>query len=201
MKLTDMPLSEGALDLGLRLGLDIVVVSALVLGLYLRRREQRDFAFTFLVFNVLIFLVTYVLSSSAPGVGVAFGLFAVFSVMRYRTETIPIREMTFLFAAVSIAMVNAIAGPGVSLVGLLTANVVIFGVTGFLHLRWYGDGLPSVPLRYERLALLAPDARALLLDDLRERTGLDVVAVEVVELDLLRDTATLKVSYKAPREG
>jgi hypothetical protein len=179
-----------------RFAFDFGVLLFIVRYLYYRRAGDRDYAFTFLVFNPLIFFVCHLLSNVKLELGFAFGLFAVFSVLRYRTLTIPIKEMTYLFAVITLAIINALATTDVSYTELLFTNAVVVALIGGLEYRWYTRALKSAEVHYERIENIKPGRHDALLEDLRERTGLEIVRYEILRTDFLRDTVRLRVYYR-----
>lgn len=190
------PFDEDFWPLLMRFALDFAVLLIVVRWLYYRKTGDRDYAFTFLVFNPLIFFVCYLLNSVKLELGFAFGLFAVFSILRYRTMVIPIKEMTYLFAVITIAIINALATKKISYTELLFANFSTIGLIAVLEYRWYSRALKSTVIRYEIIDNIKPDRRRELIEDLRGKTGLHVVGFDIIHTDFLRDTAELKVYYR-----
>lgn len=180
----------------IRFSFDFLVLIIIVRFLYYRKPGDRDYAFTFLIFNPLIFFVCYLMSSVKLEIGFAFGLFAVFSILRYRTLTIPIKEMTYLFAVITIAVINSMATKKVSYTELLFTNFSIIALLGYLEYAWYNNALKSTEVQYEIIENIKPEKLPDLLADLRTRTGLPIERVEVVRTDFLRDTARLKIFYR-----
>jgi hypothetical protein len=180
----------------IRFSFDFLVLIIIVRFLYYRKPGDRDYAFTFLIFNPLIFFVCYLMSSVKLEIGFAFGLFAVFSILRYRTLTIPIKEMTYLFAVITIAVINSMATKKVSYTELLFTNFSIIALLGYLEYAWYNNALKSTEVQYEVIENIKPEKLPDLLADLRTRTGLPIERVEVVRTDFLRDTARLKIFYR-----
>ena len=180
----------------IRFSFDFLVLIIIVRFLYYRKPGDRDYAFTFLIFNQLIFFVCYLMSSVKLEIGFAFGLFAVFSILRYRTLTIPIKEMTYLFAVITIAVINSMATKKVSYTELLFTNFSIIALLGYLEYAWYNNALKSTEVQYEVIENIKPEKLPDLLADLRTRTGLPIERVEVVRTDFLRDTARLKIFYR-----
>ena len=180
----------------IRFSFDFLVLIIIVRFLYYRKPGDRDYAFTFLIFNPLIFFVCYLMSSVKLEIGFAFGLFAVFSILRYRTLTIPIKEMTYLFAVITIAVINSMATKKVSYTELLFTNFSIIALLGYLEYAWYNNALKSTEVQYEVIENIKPEKLPDLLADLRTRTGLPIEQVEVVRTDFLRDTARLKIFYR-----
>jgi hypothetical protein len=146
-----------------------------------------------MLFSVSIFLMLYVLQNISMSTGFALGLFCVFGMIRYRTESIHVREMTYLFVIISVSAVNGLS-IDVDYTTLLVANLL------FIAIIWILEGsirhTPTKIILYEKIALIAPEKYGELLDDLKNRTGLNITKVEVGHIDFLRDVAYLKVYYK-----
>jgi len=129
-------------------------------------------------------------------IGMALGLFAVFGIIRYRTMQIPIKEMTYLFIVIGVAVINALANNGVSMAELLASNIVIILITWSLEQLWRIPHVSSKVVQYDRIELIVPSRSQELKDDLRNRLGLDIFRFEVGKVDFLKDTAKLVVYYK-----
>jgi hypothetical protein len=127
-------------------------------------------------------------------VGVALGLFGIFSMIRYRTEQLPIREMTYLFVLIAISIING-AGMASSYASFIATNVIFILLVWVLEAAGMSNRKAQKIITYEKIALIKPDRREELLADLRERTGLEIVKVQVGSIDFLKDTAFLKVTY------
>lgn len=180
------------------LGAAINLVAALLLiaGIYYRKSPNREYVFSYLAFNVVIYCVMALLTRTELSVGVGFGLFAIFSVLRYRTEETSFREMTYLFVVIALPVVNAVLVPGGDLALALVANALVLALVYFIEEGWGFSFQARQPVRYDRLELIVPARRGELLADLRHRTGLPVVAVEIKRIDLLTDVADLIVTYR-----
>lgn len=168
--------------------------------LYYKKSKRRDFYFTFIIIGVAIFFIVFFMifvledMKGKTGIGVGIGMFGIFSIMRYRTDAMPVREMTYLFVVLCLSVVNALAST-MPLVELLVTNLIIIIVVWlFEHLL---KVVPCKLIQYDRLDLVKPDRREELIEDIRERTGLDVITVEVGGIDMLRDMAVVKVYYKS----
>ena len=168
--------------------------------LYYKKSKRRDFYFTFIIIGVAIFFIVFFMifvledMKGKTGIGVGIGMFGIFSIMRYRTDAMPVREMTYLFVVLCLSVVNALAST-MPLVELLITNLIIIIVVWlFEHLL---KVVPCKLIQYDRLDLVKPDRREDLIEDIRERTGLDVITVEVGGIDMLRDMAVVKVYYKS----
>ena len=129
--------------------------------------------------------------------GFALGLFAVFGILRYRTEPIPIKEMTYLFIVIGLAMINALANKKISWAELVFVNTAILLVTLSFEKLWFNNEIQSKNVIYERIDLIKIEQRQEMINDLIERTGLDIVRVEIGKIDLLRDIAFVKVFFRA----
>lgn len=182
-----------------RLGLDLGFTSLVVLVVYYRLYRNREFLFTYYVFNLITFSMCVLLRKVPMELGFALGLFAVFGILRYRTEEIRIRDLTYLFIMIGLGIINGVANKKVSTAELLLVNGAIFGVAAILELPRAARVYGSTPMLYDNLALLRPEQRDLLVADLVERTGLDVVRVQVHRVDFLRDAAEITVFYRGAR--
>lgn len=188
----------GAFALGAALNLASAL--ALVAGIYYRSTRRREYVFSYLTFNVVIYCVMALLTRTELSIGVGFGLFAIFSVLRYRTEATTFREMTYLFAVIALPVVNAVLLPAGEHRLALACNGVILVVLFVLEQGWGFAFEASQSVRYERLDLIAPERRTELLADLRHRTGLPVSGVELGPIDLVTDVVELRVTYPEGRE-
>lgn len=186
--------SSGLCELILRFLLNCAVVISIIGFFYYPKSQRRDYFFTFSLISISIFLLIFLLGSVKIKIGFALGLFAIFGIIRYRTESMPVREMTYLFAIIAISVINALA-TDLSLVELLVTNfffIVSFWI--FERKDWLRHR--SVKLvQYDRIELITPDRRSELIEDLKRRTGLQILKVEVGHIDFLRDAAMLKVYY------
>jgi len=165
--------------------------------IYYPRTREKEYVFTFLLFNTIIYFVIALLRTAELGVGIGFGLFAIFSVLRYRTDPIPIREMTYLFIIIALPVVNSAGSSQGAFWKLAVANVMVVAVMYALERAWGFDFETSSRITYDHIELILPTRREELLADLRDRTGLPVSRVEIGRLDFLRDTAQIKAYYDA----
>ena len=184
-----------------RLMLNLAFVAIVVRLLYFRFYQHRDYIFTYFLLNVVTFSLAFLLSQVTIELGFALGLFAVFGILRYRTEAIRVRDLTYLFIVIGIAMVNALANEQISLVELLLVNVVIVGTAAVLEIAPFSGREESRRVVYDRLDLLGPESATQLVADLRARTRLPVSRYVVGNVDLLRDTAEITVYYPVSRSA
>lgn len=197
-----MPLFHGDLwELLFKFTLDVVVLFVLIRLIYYPIHRKKDYLFTYFLFNILIFFLCILLNSVKLSIGFAFGLFAIFGVLRYRTEQISIKDMTYLFAVITIAVINSLASKKVSISELLFTDGMILLVTYALEHLWLTRHEAMKELVYERIDLIKPENRAALYTDLQARLGVKVSRVEIGRIDLLRDTAMMRVFYFEDEQG
>ncbi len=172
---------------------------AVVVGLvHYRMYKKSEFIFTYVIFNLIIFLLSYVLQNNEMSMGAAFGLFAVFSMIRYRTEDISARDMTYLFIVIALGLLNAIhKNKDLEIVSmqLLAYNGILVVGTVFLENGFFMKRELLQSVQYENIENIKPQNREILLADLRERTGLNVHRVDIGKIDFLRDTVNVKMYY------
>ena len=200
--------SAGFGDTILRFFICIFVNWIIVHYLYFKKGKRRDFYFTFMMISVAIFFLVYLMMGMDRGkatMGVGLGLFGIFSIMRYRTDSMPVREMTYLFVVICLSVIHAMADSiGADATGQTTGTplgeliVIDFFVTAAIITF---EGTLKVDasklIQYDRIELIKPERRQELVADLRERTGLEVLNVEIGAIDFLRDMAMLRVYYKS----
>jgi len=180
------------------LAINMLTMIMVVGWLYYPDRRDREHAFMMATLNVIVFLVAHFMGRVDLGVGFAFGLFAVFGIIRYRTEALPVREMSYLFAIIAVGMINSVGADVLSYTDLVIANGSIIA-TLYVLSRLVWNATPQVrTVTYERIENIRPDRQAELYWDLWERTGLEVVDVEVVSINFMNDTAKLRVHHKPP---
>lgn len=200
MDIFSLSISEPFVAMLIRLFVCIVVNLVIVDRLYYKKSHRRDFYFTFMLISLaiffLVFFMIFVLEDmkAKTSIGIGIGLFGIFSIMRYRTDAMPVREMTYLFVIISLSVVNAIAA-SVSIVELLVTNIIVVGAIWLCEHRLKLE--PSKLVQYDRLELIKPDRSEDLKADLEMRLGLKVRKVEVGAIDMLRDMAVLRVYYDA----
>jgi hypothetical protein len=179
-----------------RLGLDLAFTTMVVLVVYYRLYRNREMVFTYYLFNIITFSLCMLLRRVPMDVGFALGLFAVFGVLRYRTEEIRMRDLTYLFIVLGLGILNGVANSKISLAELLIVNAAIVTATTILELTANARGYGSTPILYDKLDLLAPGKEAALLADLSERIGRQVFRVQMHRIDLLRDAAEITAFYQ-----
>lgn len=203
LDLLGVPLFDGSslALLLLRFGFNMLICWFIIQFLYFRKDQgRREYYFTFLLFSVTVFLLIFLLDSVKLQIGFALGLFAIFGMIRYRTEAVPIREMTYLFMVIGISIINGLAIT-VSYAELLFTNLIFVFVTWILErMRYVKNDLPYKVVLYEKIQLILPEREDELMEDLKKRTGLDIVRIELGNIDFLRDVVYIRVFYRS-RDG
>ena len=182
------------LDFLPRFILNTFFIIVLVRGCYFQHSRNRPYAVSFMMFGVGVFMVTHLLHSADISMGFAFGLFAVFSMLRYRTESITIKEMTYLFLVISIALITAV-GP-ISLLGISTINIIICIFAYVLEVYFLLPLTEEKTIKYEKIKNIKPENRADLIEDLTQRTGLEIKYLNIESIDFSNGTARIRIRYK-----
>lgn len=182
-------------EFGFRFALNAIVIFLLVRIIYYPRHRNKDFLFSFFLFNIINFIICYLLSSATIKIGFAFGLFAIFSIIRYRSVSVPIREMAYLLTSVTIGILNALSSLDSGLPELLISNGVLLLLTFILDRKVSLPHENSQVVIYEKIDLIKPENREQLLEDLKQRTGLPIHRIEIGRIDLMRDSAKIRIFY------
>ncbi|MEZ4839627.1 DUF4956 domain-containing protein [Flavobacterium sp.] len=182
-------------DFSLRAIIDVVAIIILVGLIYYPKHKNKDFIFTFVIFNIINFMICFLLGSAKIKMGFAFGLFAIFSIIKYRTIVVSIKDMGYFFICVALGMLNSMANTSEGFTVIIICNVVILIITYFLERLNFINNENSKGIIYDNVHLIKPALREELIADLKDRTGLDIHKVEVVSINYLKDTALLKAYY------
>ena len=177
----------------IRMGVNFIAVLILFRLVYYRVYKNRENVFTFFIFNMVIFLISYLLNKVEMSMGAAFGLFAVFSMLRYRTENISTRDMTYMFLAISLGLINAVSKGNWDEFALINALIIL--VTYLLESNLLIKREISESIVYDNIEMIRPESRAELIADLEKRLGRKINSVSLGNIDFLRDSVIVKVSY------
>ena len=196
LDIIETPLIDGGdfLQLLLRFGFNFLVTGIIIHLFYYPKSKRRDYHFTFTLISISIFLMIFLLGSVKLKVGFALGLFAIFGIIRYRTESMPVREMTYLFVIIAISVINAL-GADFSYLELVGTNLLFIVSLWICESNKWMKHTACKLVQYDRIDLIKPEKELEMVADLRERTGLDIYRVEVGSIDFLRDMTILKVYY------
>ena len=191
---------NGLTDFLVAFGLNLLTAVIVVRWIYYPKHRSKKYVFTFLAFNAIIFFVLSMMTSVEMSVGVGFGLFAIFSVLRYRTDPIPIREMNYLFIIAALPVINATVVSGGQWAQVLIANTAVICILFLLENELGFSFETSKSITFEKINLIRPENRPLLIDDLEKRTGLQIKRLEIGRINFLRDTARIRIYYNKDQQ-
>jgi hypothetical protein len=209
-----MTTAQKVAELGIRFALNLLVCWILVHCFYYKKSRRRDYYFTFMVFSSAMLTLLYIMGNVEVGVGLTLGLFAIFGVIRYRTETVPIREMTYLFVIIALAAANGLApvyqivdvnsAPHYALswgnVGIMAlVNLLVLVLVAVLESEKLVAHTATKLVLYDNIALIVPEKREELKADLEKRLGFPIENLEIGHVDFLKDSAFIKVYYHLPK--
>jgi len=190
----DLTSSHISIDFFVRYGINLVSMVILIRLIYFRVYRKSDYFFTFFMFNTTIYIITFLLNSETGfSMGAAFGLFAIFSMLRYRTEDISARDMTYLFLVITLGLISSVNQGNI--LEIMIINGMILGLAFMLDGGILLQTERMQLVQYEKIELIRPENREQLIADLRERTGLQIRKISIDRIDFLRDTALIKVYY------
>ena len=182
-----------------RLIINVVVTWFIIDRLYFKKSQRRDFYFTYMLIAMAIFFIVFFMifvledMKGKTSMGVGIGLFGIFSIMRYRTDTMPVREMTYLFVIIALSLVNAVS-VNLPYFEVIVTNLIIIVAVWLCELHLKTN--PSKLIQYDRIELITPERREELIADLEKRLGVKVVKVDIGSVDFLRDMAMVRVTYE-----
>lgn len=198
------------ISLLMRFIVNLVAVTVIARCFYYPRGHRRDYMFIYILMSMSIFLLVSLMEGDGMNIGAAMGLFAIFGIMRFRTEAVPIREMTYLFMLIALSVVNALCRAeyhpkadywdGFGIVTIIFVNLVFVGMAWLFESGKLVSSNCSKFIKYDNVALVAPDKRAELIADLEKRTGLKIERVEVGTIDFLKDACLIRIYYDEPAD-
>jgi hypothetical protein len=186
---------ESFYNLIIRFLFNYLVVYILARGLYYSISKRKDYLFTYLLISSIIFLLCFMLGSVKLQIGFALGLFAIFGILRYRTATIPIKEMTYLFIIIGISVINALFNKKVSWAEVGFTNLTILFIAFILEKVWLLKHESSRLVLLEKIELIKPENYNALIEELRNRTGLNIHRAEIGKIDFMRDMAQVQIFF------
>ena len=192
--------SEDFYGLLMRFGINLFFLTLLIRVLYYSKTRRKDYLFTYYLIGTITFFLCFGLMQMDIDTGMGLGLFAIFGIIRYRTDAIEIKEMTYLFMIIGISVVNALASNELSVSEVAVINVSVVLLTYILENLWLMKHETRKTINYERIDLIKPENYDLLKADLEKRTGLTINRVEVGKIDFLNDTALLRIYYYADEQ-
>ena len=186
-------------DMIIRFSFNLLIAYIIIKLIYHRDHKGNDFVFTYFMFNSLIFFFAYILGNLDVNMAFGFGLFAVFAILRYRTDPIPIKEMTYLFIVITIGVINALSANNVAFSEVLFANIAIVTLTFFLERYWVNNLLKSKAIVYDGLEKISPEKNRELIDELSEKTGLNLLRAKIGRINFKSNRVNIRVYYKKSR--
>ena len=192
---------KGLTGLLLRFGINMVVLLILVRWLYYTTTRRKDYLFTYILISTVVFLLCYLLESVSLQIGFALGLFAIFGIIRYRTNPMPIKEMTYLFLVIGVSVINALT-TGTGILEVIFANLAVVLITVALEKIWLLSHISSKAIVYERIDLIVPEKHDEMMEDLRQRTGIrEIKKVEIGSINFLKDTCRMIIYYEPEKRS
>lgn len=188
--------TEAITQLLIRFFFNFMIVGIIIHFFYYPKSRRRDYYFTFSLINVSVFFLIILMGSVKLKIGFALGIFAIFGIIRYRTESVPIREMTYLFIIIALSVINALSVQ-ISYAELIATNCIFILVTWLLESERWLKHVSCKLILYDKIQLIVPEKRKELIADLRHRTGLNIQKIEIGHIDFLRDAAFIKVYYES----
>ena len=198
------------ISLVMRFVINLVVVTIIARCFYYPHSRRRDYMFIFILMSLSIFLLVSLMEGDGMNLGAAMGLFAIFGIMRFRTEAVPIREMTYLFMLIAVSVVNALCRAeyhpkadywdGFGLVTIVFVNLVFVGMAWLFESSKLVSASCSKYIKYDNVALIAPEKREELIADLEKRTGLKIQRIEIGLVDFLKDACLIRIFYDEPAD-
>ena len=175
--------------------LNIGFLTLIIRWLYFCATKRNDYLFTYYMIVIMVFFLCFTLKKYELDIGMALGLFAIFGIIRYRTDAIPIKEMTYLFVVIGVSVMNSLANQKMSFAEILSANTVIILALYTIERLWFAKNLNIKIIQYEKIENIKPDNHAALKADLEERTGLVIEDITIGDIDFLKDSTTITITY------
>ena len=192
--------TSNLLDLLLRFALNLVVTIFIVHFVYFKTTGKRSYVFTYVMISTTVFFLCFLLGSIDLQLGFALGLFAIFGIIRYRTDPIPIREMTYLFLVITISVINSLARRDVTLPEIAFTNIAFMLTTWLMERIWMKKHLARRTIIYDRIDLIHPNRHQQLIEDIKTRTGIEVIKFKIGQVDLAKNSLRLTVFYEDKSE-
>jgi Domain of unknown function (DUF4956) len=187
--------SNDAYTLLIRMAVNIVFLTVLIRYLYYPKTKRKDYLFTYYMIGMITFFLCFGLKKLDIDTGMGLGLFAIFGIIRYRTDAIEIKEMTYLFVIIGVSVVNSLASNQISITEMAIINLAIVLLTFGLENLWLVKHETRKTVNYERIELIVPEKYEEMKADLEKRTGIVINRVEIGKIDFLNDTAQVRIYY------
>ncbi|MCG1035469.1 DUF4956 domain-containing protein [Polaribacter sargassicola] len=196
MEFLDIPLfDDDFFKMLFRFTLNFIFLTIIIRFIYYPDSKRKDYVFTYYLISIIVFFLCFTLKKYEMDIGMALGLFAIFGIIRYRTNPVDIKEMTYLFVVIGVSIINSLANKKMSYAEILSANIFIISVLVIIEKYWALKQVVSKTIIYENIENIKPENYDILKTDLEERTGLSINKVNIGDVDFLRDIATLTIFY------
>ncbi|WP_405607493.1 DUF4956 domain-containing protein [Polaribacter sp. Asnod1-A03] len=196
MEFLDIPIfDDDFFKMMFRFTLNFIFLTIIIRFIYYPDSKRKDYVFTYYLISIIVFFLCFTLKKYEMDIGMALGLFAIFGIIRYRTNPVDIKEMTYLFVVIGVSIINSLANKKMSYAEILSANIIIISVLLLIEKYWALKQVVSKTIIYENIENIKPEKYEVLKADLEERTGLEINKVKIGDVDFLRDIATLTIFY------
>jgi len=196
MEFLDIPFFDNDFyKMFVRLFIDLTFLSLIISWLYQRRAKKSEFVFTFYMIGIIVFFLCFTLKKFELDLGMALGLFAIFGILRYRTDTIAIKEMTYLFVVIGVSVINSLANSKMSYAEIFGANSMVILALFLIERSWVYSIQKRKVLLWNDLKYIRPQDEHLLMNELKQRTGLAITKLEVGDVNFARETVKIKITY------
>lgn len=196
MEFLDIPLiTDDFYKMMIRFVINFVFLTLIIRFIYYPFTKRKDYVFTYYLISAVVFFICFTLNKYELDIGMALGLFAIFGIIRYRTSTIPIKEMTYLFVVIGVSVINSLANKNMSYAEILGANALIILILILIERYWALKQEESKSIVYENIENIKPENHQLLKQDLENRTGLTINKITIGDVDFLKDTAKVTIFY------
>jgi len=196
MEFLDIPFFDNDFyKMFVRLFIDLTFLSLIISWLYQRRAKKSEFVFTFYMIGIIVFFLCFTLKKFELDLGMALGLFAIFGILRYRTDTIAIKEMTYLFVVIGVSVINSLANSKMSYAEIFGANSIVILALFLIERSWVYSIQKRKVLLWNDLKYIKPQDEHLLMNELKQRTGLAITKLEVGDVNFARETVKIKITY------
>ena len=196
MEFLDIPLfDDDFFKMMFRFVINFTFLTLIIRFIYYPFTKRKDYVFTYYLISIIVFFLCFTLKKYELDIGMALGLFAIFGIIRYRTDAIPIKEMTYLFVVIGVSVINSLANKKMSYAEIIGANTIIILVLVLIERYWALKQEESKSIVYENIENIKPENYEILKSDLENRTGLVINNVTIGEVDFLKDTAKITIFY------
>lgn len=196
MEFLDIPIfDDDFYKMLFRFVINFTFLTLIIRFIYYPFAKRKDYVFTYYLISAIVFFLCFTLKKYELDIGMALGLFAIFGIIRYRTDPIPIKEMTYLFVVIGVSVINSLANKKMSYFEIVGANILIISILFLIERYWALKQEESKSIIYENIENIKPENYETLKSDLENRTGLQINKVTIGEVDFLKDTAQVTIFY------